>query len=218
MEIFREVGLPPGVLQLSARPRRGRRRGAGRASRRGADRLHRLAAGGPGDQSPARPRFRRRALPYVKRVIAEMGGKNAIIVDDDADLDEAVLGVVKSAFGYQGQKCSACSRAIVLDAVYDAFLERLVEATRSLKVGPAEDPATSVGPVIDERVARADQAVHRDRPQEGARGAGGRRRATWPKQGYYVGPHIFADVPPNSRLAQEEIFGPVLAVIRADGS
>ena len=78
-----------------------------------------------------------------------MGGKNAIIVDDDADLDEAVLGVVESAFGYQGQKCSACSRAIVLDAVYDTFLERLVEATRSLKVGPAEDPATSVGPVID---------------------------------------------------------------------
>ena len=79
-----------------------------------------------------------------------MGGKNAIIVDDDADLDEAVVGVVKSAFGYQGQKCSACSRVIVLDAVYDTFLERLVEATRSLKVGPAEDPATSVSAVIDD--------------------------------------------------------------------
>ena len=85
----------------------------------------------------------------VKRVIAEMGGKNAIIIDDDADLDEAVLGVVKSSFGYQGQKCSACSRVIVLSAVYDQFLTRLVEATRSLKVGPADDPATSVGPVID---------------------------------------------------------------------
>src|SRR5207244_12375042 len=85
----------------------------------------------------------------VKRVIAEMGGKNAIIVDEDADLDEAVVGVVKSAFGYQGQKCSACSRAIVLDSVYDQFLPRLIEATRSLKVGPAEDPSARVGPVID---------------------------------------------------------------------
>ncbi len=88
-------------------------------------------------------------IGYVKHVICEMGGKNAIIVDEDADLDEAVLGVVKSAFGYQGQKCSACSRAIVLAGVYDTFLTRLVEATRSLKVGPADDPATSVGPVID---------------------------------------------------------------------
>ena len=87
-----------------------------------------------------------------------MGGKNAIIVDDDADLDEAVLGVVKSAFGYQGQKCSACSRCIVLvESVYDAFLARLVEATRSLKIGPAEDPATSVGPVIDRKASDASQ-------------------------------------------------------------
>src|SRR4029077_9246552 len=85
----------------------------------------------------------------VKHVIAEMGGKNAIIVDEDADLDEAVLAVVKSAFGYQGQKCSACSRAIVLAGVYEAFVGRLVEATRSLQTGPAEDPATSVGPLID---------------------------------------------------------------------
>src|SRR5437868_15243184 len=86
----------------------------------------------------------------VKRVIAEMGGKNAIIVDADADLDEAVSGVVKSAFGYQGQKCSACSRAIVIGDVYEPFLRRLIEATKSLKIGPAEDPSASVGPVIDE--------------------------------------------------------------------
>src|SRR5262245_53495399 len=87
---------------------------------------------------------------HVKRVIAEMGGKNATIVDSDADLDEAVKGVVEGAFGYQGQKCSACSRAVVLAPVYDKFLERLVEATRSLKVAPADDPACTVGPVIDE--------------------------------------------------------------------
>ena len=88
---------------------------------------------------------------HVKRVIAEMGGKNAIIIDDDADLDEAVVGVLQSAFGYAGQKCSACSRVIVLDGVYDAFVARLAEAVHALPVGPAEDPDTVVGPVIDAR-------------------------------------------------------------------
>src|SRR6185369_17073869 len=80
----------------------------------------------------------------------EMGGKNAIIIDDDADLDEAVRGVAASAFGYQGQKCSACSRAIVLERIHDVFLDRLIETTRSLKVGPAEDPGSFIGPLIDE--------------------------------------------------------------------
>src|SRR5207248_10239624 len=93
---------------------------------------------------------KQKGVVNVKRVIAEMGGKNAIIVDADADLDEAVSGVVKSAFGYQGQKCSACSRAIVVGDVYEPFLRRLIEAMKSLKIGPTEDPATSVGPVIDE--------------------------------------------------------------------
>src|SRR5207253_7254957 len=86
---------------------------------------------------------------HVKRVLAEMGGKNAVIVDEDADLDEAVHGVVASAFGYQGQKCSACSRVIVLEAIHETFLARLIEATRSLKIAPAEDPGSSVGPLID---------------------------------------------------------------------
>jgi RHH-type proline utilization regulon transcriptional repressor/proline dehydrogenase/delta 1-pyrroline-5-carboxylate dehydrogenase len=143
-----------------------------------------------------------------------MGGKNAIIVDDDADLDEAVLGVVRSAYGYQGQKCSACSRAIVLSNVYDTFLERLVEAARSLKVGPAEDPATSVGPVIDAdsrgRIGQYIELGRRDAKTALAVGVG-----ELEKEGYFIGPHIFADVDPNSRLAQEEIFGPVLSVIRA---
>jgi RHH-type proline utilization regulon transcriptional repressor/proline dehydrogenase/delta 1-pyrroline-5-carboxylate dehydrogenase len=147
-------------------------------------------------------------------LIAEMGGKNAIIVDADADLDEAVLGVVKSAFGYQGQKCSACSRAIVLDSVYEAFLTRLVEATRSLKVGPAWDPATSVAPVIDrESVERIKRYIELGRKE--AREVLATNVGELAKQGNFVGPHIFADVKPQSRLAQEEIFGPVLAVIRA---
>jgi RHH-type proline utilization regulon transcriptional repressor/proline dehydrogenase/delta 1-pyrroline-5-carboxylate dehydrogenase len=150
----------------------------------------------------------------VKRVIAEMGGKNAIIVDDDADLDEAVLGVVKSAFGYQGQKCSACSRVIALAGVYETFLQRLVEAARSLHVGPAEDPATSVGPVIDaESLARVRRYIELGR-REG-RTVLAVEAGPLAEQGYFVGPHIFADVARESKLAQEEIFGPVLAVIRA---
>jgi RHH-type proline utilization regulon transcriptional repressor/proline dehydrogenase/delta 1-pyrroline-5-carboxylate dehydrogenase len=152
-------------------------------------------------------------IPVVKRVIAEMGGKNAIIVDADADLDEAVLGVMKSAFGFQGQKCSACSRAIVLEPVYDAFLERLIEAARSLNVGPASDPSTSVGPVIDEQaLAKIKQYIELGK-QEG-RVALAVDVGELAEQGYFVGPHIFADVSPTARIAQEEIFGPVLAVIR----
>jgi RHH-type transcriptional regulator, proline utilization regulon repressor / proline dehydrogenase / delta 1-pyrroline-5-carboxylate dehydrogenase len=152
---------------------------------------------------------------FVKRVIAEMGGKNAIIVDTDADLDEAVLGVAKSAFGYAGQKCSACSRAIVLADVYDAFLHRLVEATRSLKQGPAEDPATFIGPVIDDESQRRILSYIAIGKTEGrtvlAVDAG-----PLAEQGSFVGPHIFADVSPQARIAQEEIFGPVLAVIKAE--
>jgi len=151
---------------------------------------------------------------HVKRVIAEMGGKNAIIIDDDADLDEAVLGVLQSAFGYAGQKCSACSRVIVLEGAYQAFLNRLVEAARALPVGPADDPETAVGPVID---AKAKQRILEY--QQIAATEGEVVLATdvghLPKQGHYVGPMIVAGVRPEARIAQEEIFGPVLAVLRA---
>jgi RHH-type proline utilization regulon transcriptional repressor/proline dehydrogenase/delta 1-pyrroline-5-carboxylate dehydrogenase len=150
----------------------------------------------------------------VKRVIAEMGGKNAIIIDDDANLDEAVLGVVQSAFGYAGQKCSACSRAIVLESAYDEFVKRLVNATKSLQVGAAELPGTFVGPVIDEeaqnRILRYVEYGH----EEGKAALVG-EIGDLAKEGYFVGPHIFVDVPPDARIAQEEIFGPVLSVIRA---
>lgn len=150
----------------------------------------------------------------VKHVIAEMGGKNAIIVDNDADLDEAVLGVVHSAFGYAGQKCSACSRVIVLADAYEEFLSRLLEATRALSVGPAELPGTDVGPVIDaEAYRRIHEYIALGQTEgqlvlAGSAGPGA-------EEGYYIGPHIFTDVSPTARLAQEEIFGPVLAVFRA---
>ena len=150
----------------------------------------------------------------VKHVIAEMGGKNAIIVDSDADLDEAVLGVSQSAFGYAGQKCSACSRVIVLEDAYEEFLARLIEAAKSLKVGPAEDPATDIGPVIDEDSAGRIQKFIEIGETEG-RLVLGEVNPELAAKGYYVGPHIFVDVLPDAKIAQQEIFGPVLVVFKA---
>ncbi len=147
---------------------------------------------------------------HLKRVIAEMGGKNGLIVDESADLDQAVVGVVQSAFGYSGQKCSACSRVIVLAPIYDEFVKRLVEATRSLNIGLAELPSTQVGPVID--------ANARDKIKEYI--AKGKQEAELALEmpvadsGYFVSPTIFSQVESDSAIAQEEIFGPVIAVIK----
>ncbi len=151
---------------------------------------------------------------FVKKVITEMGGKNAIIVDDDADLDEAVHGVVASAFGYQGQKCSACSRAIVLEHNYETFKTRLIEMTRSLQIGPAEDPTYAVGPVIDEEARQRILGYIEKGKQECHLALAGDASA-WAHEGFYVAPHVFTEVSPQATIAQEEIFGPVLAVIKA---
>ena len=154
--------------------------------------------------------------PFCKKVVCEMGGKNAIIIDDAADLDEAVLGVRKSAFGYCGQKCSACSRAIVLDGVHDLFLKRLVESTRTLVVGDPADPGTDFGPVIDEKAAAKIREYIEIGKQEGKLElaceipAGLPERVGMP----YVAPHIFSGIRREHRLANEEVFGPVLAVMR----
>lgn len=148
------------------------------------------------------------------KVIAEMGGKNALIIDESADLDEAVAGVISSAFGYGGQKCSACSRAIVLKEVYNDFVERLVNAAEGLVIGSPLNPETFHGPLIDDAAKRkADTYIEmgekeftplliRDNKME---------------EGHYAYPTIFGDVDPSSRLAREEIFGPVLSIIRANG-
>ena len=147
----------------------------------------------------------------VKRVIAEMGGKNAIIIDETADLDEAVTGVIVSSTGYGGQKCSACSRAIVHVAVYDLFLKRLQEAIASLRVGNPELAGTQIGPVIDERA----QATILDYIKIGSQEARVVVEGRVTQPGWYVAPTVFADVDPTARIAQEEIFGPVLAVLKA---
>ncbi|MGO9239609.1 MAG: L-glutamate gamma-semialdehyde dehydrogenase [Bryobacteraceae bacterium] len=149
---------------------------------------------------------------WIKRVAAEMGGKDAIIVDDEADLAAAAQGVLASAFGYQGQKCSACSRAIVAASVYDAFLAKLVPLVQAIQVGPCEDPCNYMGPVINDRSRRTILDYIEIGKKEGRLLTGG---AAAPGEGYFVQPTVIADIDSKSRLFQEEIFGPVLAVTRA---
>jgi 1-pyrroline-5-carboxylate dehydrogenase len=149
---------------------------------------------------------------WIKRVVAEMGGKDAIIVDDEADLDSAVAGVVASAYGYQGQKCSACSRAIVGAKVYDAFLEKLTAKVNEIKVGPSDDPAYFMGPVINERSRKTILQYIEIGKSDGRLLTGGRAAQG---EGYFVEPTVIADIESTSRVFQEEIFGPVLTVTKA---
>lgn len=149
---------------------------------------------------------------WIKRVIAEMGGKDAIIVDEEADLDAALQGVLVSAFGYQGQKCSACSRAIVSEKVYDEFLSKLAPMVAAIKVGPADDPDNYMGPVISARARQAILEYIEIGKREGRLVAGGGPRDG---PGFFVQPTVIADVGRKARIFQEEIFGPVLAVTKA---
>jgi 1-pyrroline-5-carboxylate dehydrogenase len=149
---------------------------------------------------------------WIKRTILEMGGKDAIVVDADSDLDQALDGVIASAFGFSGQKCSACSRAIVDERVYDKFVERLKDQTKRLTVSAAEENP-SLGPVINESARKSilryvEQALH-----EGGRLITG-GRAVEGRLGYYIEPTIISEVKPGDTLEQKEVFGPVLAVIR----
>ena len=149
---------------------------------------------------------------WIKRTILEMGGKDAIVVDADADLDAAVSGVIASAFGYSGQKCSACSRAIVDERVYEKFAERLGERAAELTVGPAEENA-DLGPVINEAARKSILGYIAQAVSEGGRViAGGGTVAG--QEGYFVAPTVISEVKPGDTLEQKEVFGPVLAVIR----
>jgi 1-pyrroline-5-carboxylate dehydrogenase len=210
VDLLHDLGLPPGVVnfvpgdaltvgeRLVVDPRT--RFVSFTGSKAVGLRINELAA-----RTPPRQR-------WIKRVVAELGGKDAIVVADDADLDAAVAGVVASAFGFSGQKCSACSRVIVDAAVYDRFLDALVEKTRALRVGDPSDPATDVGPVINTAaVAKIGDHLETARG-EGRVVLGG---SVLDDEGYFIAPTIVADVEPGARIAQEEIFGPVLAVLRA---
>jgi 1-pyrroline-5-carboxylate dehydrogenase len=150
---------------------------------------------------------------WIKRVVAEMGGKDAIIVDADANLDDAATGVVQSAFGFQGQKCSACSRAIIHRDVYEPMLERIVERTAKIKVGDPVDPSSTMSAVINQKAFKTiNDYIEKGKAEGGRVVAGGGSDG---EQGFFIEPTVIADVKPGATVEQEEIFGPVLAVIKA---
>ncbi|MEO0080755.1 MAG: L-glutamate gamma-semialdehyde dehydrogenase [candidate division WOR-3 bacterium] len=209
-EVLEEAGLPPGVVNLLTGP-----------------------GGAVGDFLVQHPKTRfvsftgskavglgiiekaAKTQPgqiWIKRIVAEMGGKDCIIVDAEADLAEAVEGVAVSAFGFQGQKCSACSRAVVDARVYDEFLERLAERVKKITVGPVERRENWMGPVINERAFDSIMEYINVGRKEGRLVCGGQGDK---REGFFIQPTVFADVRRNARIAQEEIFGPVLAVIKA---
>jgi 1-pyrroline-5-carboxylate dehydrogenase len=149
---------------------------------------------------------------WIKRAILEMGGKDAIVVDETADLDAAATAIVASAFGFQGQKCSAGSRAIIVESVYDEVVRRVVEGARKLTIGDTTDRAMYMGPVVDASAFSKIRGYIEAGKSEGQLLLGGE---TLDRPGYFIPPTIFGDVKPNARIAQEEIFGPVLACIKA---
>src|SRR5688500_12687840 len=150
---------------------------------------------------------------WIKRVVAEMGGKDAIIVADDANLDEAATGIVQSAFGFQGQKCSACSRAIIDASVYDEMLDKIVGHTEKIKLGDPADLSTNMAAVINEKAFKTiNQYIEKSKSEGGRVIAGGGSDG---EQGFFIEPTVIADVKPGDTIEQEEIFGPVLACIKA---
>jgi 1-pyrroline-5-carboxylate dehydrogenase len=151
---------------------------------------------------------------WIKRVVAEMGGKDTIVVDETADLDSAAEGIVAAAFGFSGQKCSACSRAVIVDSVYDEVLGKVAERTKKLTVGNVKDVRYFTGPVSSKRAFEKISDYVEVGKQEGRVVAGGERHAG-AGEGFFIQPTVVADVDPKARVAQEEIFGPVLAVIKA---
>lgn len=212
MEVLQEAGVPPGVVNFL--PGVGEEVGPALVNHPAVALVAFTGSRGVGLGINRAVAEMPEGRDHVTRAIAELGGKNAIIVDDDADLDEAVHGVVASAFGYAGQKCSACSRVIVPEALYVAFLARIVEATRSLTIAPAEEAGCAVPPVIDaEAHRRILTAIEKGKGEAKLAFAGD--VGSLAGEGFYVAPHVFADVDPPASLAQEEIFGPVLAVLKA---
>ena len=209
-EIMEEVGLPEGVLNYC--PGSGAEMGdfavqhpktrliAFTGSMEVGLRINELAA----QTSPGQI--------WIKRVIAEMGGKDFIIVADDADLDAAAEGIVASAYGYQGQKCSACSRAIIDEKVYDEIVEKVVEQVKKIKVGPTKDHSNYMGPVVSKQAFGTISEHIEIGKGEGRLMCGGGYDDS---VGYFIEPTVFADIEPGARIEQEEIFGPVLAIIKA---
>src|SRR5213595_3510200 len=209
MQVFEEAGVPPGVLNFLSG--HGSVIGAHLVDHKDVDLIAFTGSREVGLKIWESAGITRPGQRELKRVICEMGGKNAMIVDSDADLDETIGYSIYSAFGYQGQKCSALSRLILLEENHDRVLERLIPAAASLRVGNPEEPGIVVGPVIDEAAYRRILDYIEI----------GKKEATLvyqakevPPQGYFIPPSIFTDVKPNVRIAREEIFGPVLSVLK----
>ncbi len=152
---------------------------------------------------------------WIKRAVLEMGGKDSIAVDETADLDAAAQGIVTSAFGFQGQKCSACSRAVIVESVYDKLVPKIVERAKQITIGNPVDPHNQMGAVVDQNAYQKITSYIDIGKQEGKVLLGGEPVAGAPENGYFIPPTIIADVAPDARIAQEEIFGPVLAIIKA---
>lgn len=213
VEAFTEAGLPPGVLNFTPGP------GSTCGNRLVEHPQTRfISFTGSKEVGLGINALAAQAQPgqkWIKRVVAEMGGKDAIVVDAGADVEAASDGIVKSAFGYAGQKCSACSRAIVHKDLYEAVVDRVVEKTKGLRVGSAVDYDTDVGPVIDRSALRKIGDYIEIGKQEGHLLVGGTLAGGGEGEGYFVQPTIFADVPNKARVSKEEIFGPVLAMTKA---
>lgn len=210
IELLEEAGMPPGVVNLVSGS-------GGEIGDFLVDHLRTRFISFTGSKEIGIRIYERAARVYngqlwLKRVIAEMGGKDAIIVHQDGDLDLAADSIVSSAFGYAGQKCSACSRVIVHGQVYDEVLKRVVEKTRGLRVGEATDPKTFMGPVIDETAYTKILSYIEIGKKEGELVTGGSMDEG---KGYFLQPTIFSEVDPSARIMKEEIFGPVIAFTRA---
>ncbi len=210
MQAVREAGFPPGVINYLPGP-------GGKVGDFLVDHPRTRFINFTGSKEVGLRIARRSAVvqpeqAWLKRAFMEMGGKDAMVVDETADLEEAAEAAVRSAFGFQGQKCSACSRLILVDRIYEEVLDRVVERTSQLAVGPAEENH-AVNAVISADQHRSILAEIDKGEEEAKLVLGG--DAVDQEGGYYIQPTIFADVPPDARLAQHEIFGPVLSVIRA---
>jgi 1-pyrroline-5-carboxylate dehydrogenase len=211
LDVLNEAGMPPGVVNFC--PGSGTACGRALVEHPKTRFIAFTGSKGTGLEIHARAAQPKTGQIWIKRTILEMGGKDSIVASGDCDLDDAVEGVVASAFGFSGQKCSACSRAIVEDSIYENFLKSLEERVKDLRVG---DPLQNrdLGPVISEAARKTILSYIEIGKGEGRLLTGGHAIAG-PEGGYYLEPTVFADVAPGARIAQEEIFGPVLAVIRA---
>jgi len=210
MDIFEKAGVPPGVLNFLAG--KGSIVGAHLVDHKDVDLIAFTGSREVGLriwESAGKTRPGQREL---KRVVCEMGGKNAVIIDSDADLDEAIVDSIYSAFGYQGQKCSALSRLIVLEDIYGRVMERLLSAAASLRMGNPTEPGITIGPVIDETAyKRINEYIEIGKNEAKL----AYQKGNVPEKGFFIPPTIFTDVKPEMRIAREEIFGPVLSVLKA---